>query len=247
MVLLRSGLKLSIPVSVFCIGPFLQRPVFSESSRKFYEDESDVTTIPGTVIPSPASEVSTLGSNKLIGGISVRTTDGTESLFKSLRHTTNDVYEQALGYLKSGYTRYNRTEENVTSTLTQPHSKSDDLFPNSIYIVIATLSGTIIARQRGQFAKATLPIILGLASFKYLLPNTFDNVTAFVWGLEKEKIPYIAQQQERAVTKVDGIIQQAEETSRKGQSNIEGAFTSLKKTIANVTGLNLDEEVSKKR
>ncbi|KAK6454071.1 apolipo protein O-domain-containing protein [Scheffersomyces xylosifermentans] len=224
----------------------VQSPVRNEPKRRFYEDEVDVVPVPGTVTPAAGTELEALGPNRLIDGISVRSPSSVESLFKSIREFTFGAYTSLQQSLDKGYNKYHETERQVATTVGDLHYKAEDLLPNSIYIVIATLSGNIAARQRGLLAKATFPVVLGLASFKYFLPQTFSNTTSFIWKLEKTKLPQLAQQQENVYNKTGELVQKIEETSESSRKSIESGVQSLRKSIADVTGLNVDEDVSKK-
>ena len=69
------GLRLLTPIvttgAIIAI-PTSNQMIFNESTRKrsFYEDDENVVPIPGTVTPAPATELETLGSNRIIDGIS---------------------------------------------------------------------------------------------------------------------------------------------------------------------------------
>ncbi|EGW35351.1 uncharacterized protein SPAPADRAFT_58578 [Spathaspora passalidarum NRRL Y-27907] len=214
--------------------------------RNFYEDERDVVNIPGTVTPAPASEIAALGSNRIIDGISVRSTGTTEQIFKSVREFTESTADSIQSWLNSSYTKYNATERAVADTVSGLHNRSEDLLPNSIYIVIAFLAGTIAARPRGVLARVTFPTIFGLGAFKYFLPRTFDNSMQFLWQVEQNKVPALAKQQEATYNSAVGLVHSIEETTENSKKSIEARTAALRKSIADITGLNIDEEVSKK-
>ena len=134
----------------------------------------------------------------------------------------------------------------MTGKLLELHDKKEDLFPNSIYIAIAALSGTVFARQRGILAKATFPVVFGLVGFRYFLPETFSRSAGFAWKLEKENLPQVASQHAAAITKTQELAQSLEQTAVAGQESAYSGVETLKNTIAKWSGLNLDEEVSKK-
>ncbi|KAF6063199.1 Apolipoprotein O family protein [Candida albicans] len=133
------GLHLLTPIvttgAIIAI-PTSNQMIFNESTRKrsFYEDDENVVPIPGTVTPAPATELETLGSNRIIMAFP----KFTESTVDSLNSWADQKYHQ-----------YNKTERSVTDTVSSLHSKSEDLLPNSLYILVAVLSGTIAGRTRG--------------------------------------------------------------------------------------------------
>ena len=108
-----------------------------------------------------------LGNNRIIDGISVRSSKATENLFKSAREYTESTFDNLSNWANSKYATYNETERQVTNTVSGLHNKTEDLLPNSLYILVAVLTGTIAARTRGVIAKAVFPTVFGLASFKY--------------------------------------------------------------------------------
>ncbi|KAK6463331.1 apolipo protein O-domain-containing protein [Scheffersomyces coipomensis] len=218
----------------------------NEPKRKFYEDEVDVVPRPGTVVPASGTELEALGPNKIVEGISVRSPTAVESFFKSGREITSEYYTKLQGYINQGYSKYNETERQVTDSVSALHNRSEDLLPNSIYIVIATLSGNIAARQRGVISKITFPVILGIASFKYFLPQTYINTKNFIWKLEQDKLPQVAEQQVFVYNQADSLVKTIEQTSDSSIKTVESSIQSLRKSIADITGLNIDEEVSKK-
>ena len=219
----------------------------SSSRRNFYEDDAEVVPIPGTVVPAPASEVESLGENRLIDGISVRTTSSSETFFKTAREFSAARISDLSNWVNKNYTKFNDTERFVTSTVSELHYKKEDLLPNGIYVIVAALAGTIAARPRGVFAKVTFPVITGLAAFKYFLPVTFDNTREFTWKLEQKNVPQVAKQQAEAYNGVVGLAKSIENGAENGIKRVENGAHSLKQRIANITGLNLDEEVSKKK
>lgn len=236
----------SVAAGVGIFSMTSQQPILSETKRKFYEDESNVVPIPGTVTPAAGSELKVLGPNRLVDGISVRSPSSLESFFKQTRQAVINSYDYTQNYLNKGYTKYYETERQVTQTVSELHNKSEDLLPNSLYIVIATLSGNIMARQRGLVSKAIFPLALGLASFKYFLPQTFSNTTGFIWNLEERFVPQLAKSQEESVKKAGELYNKIEKTSESSQDSIHSGVQSLRKSIADVTGLNIDGEVTKK-
>lgn len=228
------------------VSVLMASPILNEPKRRFYEDETDVVPLPGTVTPSSGTEVQMLGPNRLVDGISVRSTQSLESFFGSARGLVADAFNSTQNYLNQGYTRYYETERLVADTVSGLHSRSEDLWPNSVYIVVAALSGNIIARQRGLVSKMFFPVALGVASFRYFLPQTFCNTAGLFWLLEQRSLPQVAQQQEVAVAKAGELVRLLEASTVAGQKRLHDGVQSLRKSVADVTGLNIDEEVSKK-
>ncbi|KAI5953446.1 hypothetical protein KGF54_002818 [Candida jiufengensis] len=240
----------TIATPIFTVGAIMtinNNIIHNESKRSFYEDDTNVVPIPGTVVPAPASEIESLGNNKLIDGISVRTTKPTENFFKGIREFASTQFTDFSHWINHKYTKFDDTERFVTTTVSDLHYKKEDLLPNGIYVIIGTLTGVIAARPRGIISKISFPIITGLLTFKYFLPVTFDNTTGFLWHLEQKNIPQIAIKQEEAYQSTINLAKSIEKTTESGIQSVENGAHSLRKSIADITGLNLDEEVSKKK
>lgn len=242
MSFLRIGLSVTLGASLVHISA---SPVLCESKRRFYEDENAVNPVPGTVTKSAGTELEAMGPSKLVGGASVRTSPTLESAFKSTRLFAAQSAENIRSYVDEAYAKYHSTEKSITTTASKLHDRSEDLLPNSIYIVVAALSGNIAARQRGMLAKMTFPVVFGLAAFRYFLPQTFANTAFFAWKLEQENLPHIAKQQLAAVDSAVGMVNSVEQKTKEGQRYVEDSVESLKKSIADVTGVDVDADARK--
>lgn len=231
-------------VASACI--FQSKIVHNEPKRSFYEDEASVNPLPGTTIPSTESQQELLGPRSVINGVTVRSVSSLETGFRTLRETVSGAITAAQDYLDEGKGKVYQAERKVTGTVSALHDRREDLLPNSIFIVIAALSGNIMARQRGIVAKATLPVVMGLASFKYFLPETFENTRGLLWKMEQKALPELAGTQVAALEKAGSLVSQVEQTAASSQESVSGSVETLRKKIVTFTGLNLDEEVSKK-
>lgn len=223
-----------------------QSSIHNDTKRSFYEDDKDVIPVPGTTTPSTESEAEILGPRLVLNGVTVRSTSGLESGFRSLRQALYGTYTSTQEYLNEGKAKIYEAERLVTGTMSALHNKSDDLLPNSIYIVIAGLSGNILARQRGIVAQTLLPLVLGLASFKYFLPQTFSNTMGFAWKVEQRTAPKLANGQVAALEKAEKFVSLVEQSAKSGQQKVDSSLEWLRRKISVLTGLNIDEEVSKK-
>lgn len=242
MSFLRIGLSVTLGASLM---HFSTPPLLCETKRRFYDDENAVNPVPGTVTKSAGTELEAMGPSKLVDGASVRTSSTLESAIKSTRLFAAQSAENISSYVDEAYAKYHSAEKSITSTASKLHDRSEDLLPNSIYIVVATLSGNIAARQRGILAKMTFPVVFGLAAFRYFLPQTFSNTAFFAWKLEQENLPQIAKQQLAAVDSAVGMVNSVERKTKDGQTYIGNSVESLKKSIADVTGVDIDADARK--
>lgn len=220
--------------------------IHNETKRSFYEDEKDVVAVPGTNIASTDAQTEILGPRLVVNGVTVRSVPSLENGFASVRKSLYGAYSAGQEYLNEGKEKVYKAERQVTGTVSALHNKSEDLLPNSIYIVIAGLSGNILARQRGIVARTLLPVALGLASFKYFLPQTFSNTAGFAWKVEQRTVPELAQGQVAVLAKAENLVESFEKTAKSGQDKVQSGVEAVRRKVSVLTGLNLDEEVSKK-
>lgn len=219
--------------------------VHCEPKRDFYTNDLDSVAVPGTNnVASPAQ--SELAARLVINGVTVRTSPQVESVFHTLRQTVFDVYKSTSDYLNDGKSKVYSVERKVTGTVSSLHNKSEDLFPNAIYIVIGGLSGSIAARRRGIMARALLPVVFGVGAFWYFLPVTFANTAGFLWKVEQRTMPAVAASQIAAVESAESLVEKVELSARSGRASVTSSVASLRERVAAATGLNLDEEVTRK-
>ncbi|KAF3986207.1 hypothetical protein FT663_04985 [Candidozyma haemuli var. vulneris] len=212
--------------------------------RAFYEDERSTYPKPGTITPAETPE--NLGQSYVLEGVTVRTTGVVQSAIQSVRESVTGTFACAESWLNSTKSRYIESERSVTDTFSSLHDKKEDLLPNGIYIAVAALSGNIFARNRGVVARFFAPTILGLASFRYFLPHTFSNTVGLLWSVEKRTLPEVAQHQVSAYNKAESWVKDVEKSAVSGQEKVSSGIDSARRKLASATGLNLDEDVSKK-
>lgn len=63
--------------------------------------------------------------------------------------------------------------------------------PGSLYVLVAAMTGSIIARNRNVLLRATLPLVVGVGAGWVVMPITMRNISDLLWKYE-EKFPAIA-------------------------------------------------------
>lgn len=84
-------------------------------------------------------------------------------------------------------------ETNFTSTIASlaPAPESgEQLLPGVIYVLVATMAGSIVTRNRGIFLRATFPLAVGVTAGWFLIPVTMRNTSNLIWKYE-ERVPAI--------------------------------------------------------
>jgi MICOS complex subunit MIC26 len=85
-------------------------------------------------------------------------------------------------------------ESNFVSTvasLAPPRQSGEKLIPGSLYVLVAAMAGSIVARNRNVVLRATLPLALGVSAGWVVLPVTMRNISDLLWKYE-ERFPAIA-------------------------------------------------------
>lgn len=107
------------------------------------------------------------------------------------------LYRQAL----AAETKLNETmdsafnlEQSFTNTiasLAPPRESGEKLMPGGIYVLVASMAGSILTRNRNVLLRATGPVALGIGAGWLVLPITMRNVSEMAWGYE-QRFPALA-------------------------------------------------------
>jgi organizing structure protein 2 len=85
-------------------------------------------------------------------------------------------------------------EQSFTSTiasLAPARESGEKLMPGLIYVLVAGMAGSIVARNRNVLLRGATPLAIGLGAAWMVIPVTMTNVSGLVWEYEK-KVPAIA-------------------------------------------------------
>lgn len=199
--------------------------------------------MPGTNSPIQ----SRLIEQKTINGVVARSPEAIQETFKYLREKYCNGFEVLTDNYFKAADVYHEKEDKVSSSIANLHDRREDLLPNAIYIVAGGLAGSIIARRKNIVVRGLLPVVMGLASFKLFLPETFRNTVNFANQLERENLPQVAETQSKMVSKAEEAYQQThlsvENSSKKAASLLERC----KSYIVEYTGLNLNQTVAERK
>ncbi|CAN3372731.1 hypothetical protein DIURU_004780 [Diutina rugosa] len=237
--------KVGIPVVAGLWASQSHAVVRNESKRNFYEDDANVVPKPGSVVPAAGTEVQAVGTSTVVDGTSVRSARFLERVFRSVRQELEDVYLTLRSKGDEAYSSLNSAERQVTSTVSGLHARQEDLFPNSVYILIAGLAGNIAARKHGVVAKVTLPVLFGTVAFRYFLPQTFANTTHYLWEVEQRNFPEVAAKSSELAKHTHELVDDVEKGAEHSKQFVNDTVAGLRRKVADVTGLHIDE-VSKK-
>jgi organizing structure protein 2 len=86
-------------------------------------------------------------------------------------------------------------EESFTRTITSlapPRESHEKLMPGAIYVLVASMAGSIISRNRNIILRAATPLALGIGAGWVVLPITMRNVSDLAWKYE-QRVPAVAE------------------------------------------------------
>ena len=82
-----------------------------------------------------------------------------------------------------------RTFTSTVASLAPPRESGERLLPGLCYVLVASMAGSIVARNRGFLLRASAPLALGLGVGYLALPVTMRNVGDLLWRFEVERLP----------------------------------------------------------
>lgn len=121
----------------------------------------------------------------------------TDRLAAGIGHARIALYKQetrAEDTVDDAMTRTLRLEHSFTSTLRSlapPKESGEKVFPGALYVLVSSMAGSIITRNRNIFLRATIPAAIGVGAAYAILPITTKNVGDLVWTYE-ERYPGLA-------------------------------------------------------
>jgi organizing structure protein 2 len=149
---------------------------------------SDPPTAPTTPKPSPTSPVSKPNP------MSPTPTDRLTAQVKKVRLFLYDqslAAENGVNSLMSWAFKQETSFTNTIASLAPSPETGEQLLPGAIYVLVATLGGTIVTRNRGIFLRATFPLAVGIAAGWVLIPVTMQNIADLSWEYE-QKVPVVS-------------------------------------------------------
>jgi organizing structure protein 2 len=135
--------------------------------------------------------------------IRTRAPTPTDRLAAQIRQARLFIYAQACvaeDAVNETMARAFAAERSFTSTiasLAPPRESGERLMPGLIYVLVAGMAGSIVARNRNVLLRGAAPLAIGLGAAWTVLPVTMGNVGALAWEYEK-KVPAVADAHLRA-------------------------------------------------
>ncbi|KAH8112026.1 apolipo protein O-domain-containing protein [Phellopilus nigrolimitatus] len=159
----------------------------------------------------------------------------------SVRESVAHTYADSYAYVQGWVSKWIAIEHAVERRIKSFKAPDEVLTPGALYIGVATLSGSILARTRGLPTRFLLPPTLFLLSFNHFLPHTATNVGAYISDLEHTYVPRAAQFTDTAAAHTQMTWEMAKDKAREGRAVLERGVVQAVGAVQESTGLKLRE------
>ncbi|KAF2257555.1 hypothetical protein CC78DRAFT_601182 [Lojkania enalia] len=122
----------------------------------------------------------------------------TDRLAVQIGHVRMALYRQstkAEETANNALTETLRLEHSLTSTirsLAPPKESNEKVLPGALYVLVASMAGSIVTRNRNILLRATIPAAIGVGTAYAVLPLTMQNVGNLAWTYE-QRFPAVAE------------------------------------------------------
>ncbi|CCM06590.1 uncharacterized protein FIBRA_08868 [Fibroporia radiculosa] len=157
------------------------------------------------------------------------------------RRAVTATYDDARGQVQGVISRWINVEQAVEQRLKSLVAPDEPLTPGLLYVGVATLTGSIFARNRILAARIFLPPTLLVLSFNHFLPKTATNIQGYLGSLEDTYFPTLAEKHEIANQHSAMTWERIKDATSNGRETLASSVESAIVRLEDVTGLKLKE------
>jgi len=121
----------------------------------------------------------------------------------------------------------------------------EPLTPALLYVGVASLSGSILARNRSVLTRVLLPPTFFLLSFHHFLPKTSQNVSAYAGALEDAHLPTLAQKHAVAIAHTHMTWERVRAAGIGGRDAVQEGLGGAVRKVQELTGLKVHEALGR--
>ncbi|KAI8638591.1 apolipo protein O-domain-containing protein [Parasitella parasitica] len=155
----------------------------------------------------------------------------------------NETLEEGKTQVNVWVQKYQELENQVTTNISSTIDKDEEIFPNVVYVGVAALAGTIIARNRNIVLRFLTSTALAVGASYYLLPKTTHNVAVQLEKLEHRYPPLHAAHQS-VNDAVGDVRKQIDDTVSQLRGTVDENASKLRQQIEQNTKLVKDQVTS---
>jgi len=164
-----------------------------------------------------------------------------ENQIRIAREAVQSTYNDTNTILQGWVSMWIGVEHAVEKRVKSLKAPEESITPGILYVGVATLTGSILARSRGLPIRLILPPALFLGSLNQFLPHTAANIGAHISRLEHQYVPRAAEIQDTAIAHSQMTWQMAKDRADEGRESIgKGVFTAVGQ-LEGWTGLQLKD------
>ncbi|KAI0659863.1 apolipo protein O-domain-containing protein [Cubamyces menziesii] len=156
------------------------------------------------------------------------------------RRAVTATYLDAHSRVQSVISRWIGVEQAVESRVKSLIAPDEPLTPGILYVGVATLTGSVLARNR-IFWRLMLPPALLLLSLNHFLPKTTHNVSTYLGELEEKHFPTFAEKHEIAKQHSAMTWERVKDATQNGRETFSRSVATLVGKVEETTGLKLRE------
>lgn len=119
----------------------------------------------------------------------------TDRLTPEVRQAREAIYarflsaEESLNRFLSAALARETSIANTIASLAPPPQTGEKVLPGLIYVLVGTMAGSIVTRNRGIILRASVPVAVGIGVGWALIPHTMRNVGDLIWEGEQKVQP----------------------------------------------------------
>jgi len=160
---------------------------------------------------------------------------------RAVTGVARDIHARVHGVVSQWIDIEHAVEHRVKSIV----APDEPLTPALLYVGVASLSGSILARNRSIFTRVLLPPTFFLLSCKYLLPKTTQNVGAYAGSLEEAHFPTLAQKHAVAIAHTHMTWERLRAAGISGRDKVQDGLGGAVRKVQDLTGLKVHEALGR--
>ncbi|CAA7264020.1 unnamed protein product [Cyclocybe aegerita] len=166
-----------------------------------------------------------------------------EKQIGNVRRTAQDTYAGAHAHVQGWVSKWIGVEHAVENRVKSIVTPEEPLTPNLLYVGVATLTGSILARNRGLATRFLLPPFLLIASAQHFLPRTTGNLSDYLGSLEDAYFPTFAEKHEISKAHSAMTWERIKDATKNGRERINHGAVVVVDKVQELTGLKLKETI----
>jgi len=158
-----------------------------------------------------------------------------------VRRTASQTYAEAHAHIRGWVTSWVGVEHAIEHRVKSIISPNESLTPGLLYVGIATLTGSILARNRMLATRFLLPPIFLVASANPFLPETTGNLSSYFGSLEEAYLPSLSEKHDVAKAHTQMTWEKVKDATASSREQLDRGAMVVVEKVQEVTGLKLRE------